>query len=135
MTLKQQRDDIARKQYLNMEKMAVQAEKQRAADKKKAKSAKTKKNKTQQLSELRDWIEEQIDIEDSKPLESYDGSPKKGRSIFSENTMKMKGAKNSDIASIPGNNMMSLEDEKKVLARDNRYGLQGDNGYSDIVNE
>ena len=36
---------------------------------------------------------------------------------------------------LPGNNMLSLEDERKVMARDNRYGLQGDNGYNEIVKE
>jgi len=36
---------------------------------------------------------------------------------------------------LPGNNMLPLEDERKVMARDNRYGLHGDNGYDDIVKE
>ena len=30
---------------------------------------------------------------------------------------------------------MSLEDEKKLGVRENRYGLHGDNGYNDIVRE
>ena len=36
---------------------------------------------------------------------------------------------------LPGNSMLPLEDERKVMARDNRYGLQGDNGYDEIVKE
>ena len=37
-------------------------------------------------------------------------------------------------AALPGNNMLSQQDEKKIGARQNRYGLKGDNGYSDLVN-
>jgi hypothetical protein len=29
--------------------------------------------------------------------------------------------------------MLALGDERKVMARDNRYGLHGDNGYDEIV--
>jgi hypothetical protein len=36
---------------------------------------------------------------------------------------------------LPGNSMLPLADERKVMARDNRYGLQGDNGYDEIVKE
>ena len=36
---------------------------------------------------------------------------------------------------LPGNSMLPLEDERKVMARDNRYGLHGDNGFDDIVKE
>ena len=35
----------------------------------------------------------------------------------------------------PGNNLLPLNDEKKFAARENRYGLQGDNGFDAIVNE
>lgn len=36
---------------------------------------------------------------------------------------------------LPGNSTLPLEDERKVMARDNRYGLDGDNGYDEIVKE
>lgn len=36
---------------------------------------------------------------------------------------------------LPGNKLLSLQDERKLRARENRYGLQGDNGFDEIVKE
>lgn len=36
---------------------------------------------------------------------------------------------------LPGNNMVPLQDERKVGARENRYGLRGDNDFDKIVKE
>lgn len=34
---------------------------------------------------------------------------------------------------LPGNKMLSLQDERKNRARENRYGLEGDNGFDETV--
>lgn len=38
-------------------------------------------------------------------------------------------------SSIPGNSMLPFEDQSKLGARENRYGLYGDNGYSEMVED
>lgn len=60
----------------------------------------------------------------------------KAKSITSNGTKSKAGNYTSDVdTSLPGNNFLSSLDEQKFGARENRYGLHGDNGYSDMVRE
>lgn len=34
---------------------------------------------------------------------------------------------------MPGNKLIAFEDQMKLGVREDRYGLKGDNGYSDLV--
>jgi hypothetical protein len=105
------------------------------------KTAKTKKEvpskdaKTQ-LSELQDWIEEQIQIEDTRGPGVSSIEMSKAKSITSNDTKSKGKHYTSDVdTSLPGNNILSSLDDQKYGARENRFGLLGDNGYSDMVRE
>jgi hypothetical protein len=34
---------------------------------------------------------------------------------------------------LPGNHLLNLEDERRISVRQNRYGIDGDNGYDEII--
>jgi hypothetical protein len=34
---------------------------------------------------------------------------------------------------LPGNHLLNLEDERRTSVRQNRYGIDGDNGYDEIA--
>ena len=36
---------------------------------------------------------------------------------------------------LPGNHMLPYKDQQKLGVRDNRYGLEGDNGYDQMVDQ
>ena len=36
---------------------------------------------------------------------------------------------------LPGNSVLPFEAERPIGVRENRYGIHGDNGYSDLVNQ
>ena len=105
------------------------------------KSSNHKKDKSKQLSELRGWIEEQMHLEDfQSPADQSEVDM--GKSASKTKAKSTQGQDHLDFANpnlvghqLPGNSMLPLEDERKVMARDNRYGLQGDNGYDEIVKE
>lgn len=142
--LRAQREDIAKRQFLSQERMVKRAsELQKSLSTlnaaKKAKSVK-KGDRTEQLNGLRDWIEEQIQIEDKnipspsaaeQTLEGHAPSPPLG----GKSTSKGRQNPNSVAHALPGNNLLPLQDEQKLGIRQNRYGLEGDNGYSDIVKD
>ena len=101
--------------------------KQRVKASKKVRPQSTK-NKSEQLSELRDWIDEQMNMEDFKSQESPKPSAKK------KNTTDMSTlSKTQNVQELPGNHLLPIQDQKMLGVRENRYGLQGDNGYNDIV--
>ena len=109
---------------------------------KRPKSSNHKKDKSKQLSELRGWIEEQMQLEDfQSPADQSEADMGKSASMTKAKSMQGRDApldfSNPNVVGhqLPGNSMLPLEDERKVMARDNRYGLHGDNGFDDIVKE
>ena len=93
--------------------------------KKAHKQKEAKGNRVDELNDLRTWIEEQMNIEHNQPQpEAHEEQQ--------NNEVKERKAGRSQTTTIPGNSLIPLEDELKQT-RPNRYGLQGDNGYGDIV--
>lgn len=129
-TLRQQRMEIARKQSTAAEKQAQKAKEQRQKRLDTAKSSLTqqhRKDQPTQLNELRDWIEEQMQIEEQKTKQALAARPQPQPS---ENPQKQKtiehGTQQDDHQpkdpiltgyQLPGNHMLPLEQERLVGVR------------------
>ena len=118
--LQQQREEFARKQRMAQEKNAKEAQK-RVKESKKSSRGNTK-DRSNQLNDLRNWIDEQMNLDDTKKSEK---SPRVVKELPQDpDLLKYQ---------LPGNSLLPLEDERRISVRQNRYGIHGDNGYDEIA--
>mmetsp|Transcript_3879 Transcript_3879/g.3813 ORF Transcript_3879/g.3813 Transcript_3879/m.3813 type:complete len:128 (+) Transcript_3879:430-813(+) len=118
-------------------------EENNARKKKKKKGKGDSDNHSEKMSELKTWIEEQMQKEDIKGVDDHEAKnelmePVKQVKIDKKDAS---GKKEEDDINkmkmlrhqLPGNHLISEKEESRMGVRDNRYGINGDNGYGQIV--
>ena len=70
-------------------------------------------------------MKDKDELDDSQSFVIKVDVGKKEESLFNDPTKLRR--------QLPGNNMLSEEEDKKYGSRKNRYGLYGDNGYGEAI--